>query len=89
MGDLPIEELGNKTPLEAADTPNMDFLAKTGKTGLMYSVRKGVAPESDVAGVAIMRASLHFLFIFAYKTNKKLILKLFQKKKYYLQLILR
>ena len=54
MGDLPIEELGNKTPLEAADTPNMDFLAKTGKTGLMYTVGKGVAPESDDAVASIL-----------------------------------
>jgi 2,3-bisphosphoglycerate-independent phosphoglycerate mutase len=54
MGDLPIEELGNKTPLEAAQTPNMDFLAKTGKTGLMYTVREGIAPESDVAVISIL-----------------------------------
>lgn len=54
MGDLPIEKLGNKTPLEAADTPNMDLLAKTGKTGLMYTVEKGIAPESDVAVVSIL-----------------------------------
>jgi len=54
MSDLPIEEIGNKTPLEAADTPNMDFLAKTGKTGLMYTVGKGIAPESDVAVVSIL-----------------------------------
>jgi len=54
MGDLPIEELGNKTPLEAAETPNMDFLAKTGKTGLMYTVGEGIAPESDVAAVSIL-----------------------------------
>jgi len=54
MGDLPIEELGYKTPLEAADTPNMDFLAKTGKTGLMYTVGKSIAPESDVAVVSIL-----------------------------------
>ena len=54
MGDLPIEELGNKTPLGAADTPNMDFLAKKGKTGLMYTVGKGIAPESDVAVVSIL-----------------------------------
>ncbi|MCJ7560512.1 alkaline phosphatase family protein [Candidatus Bathyarchaeota archaeon] len=54
MGDLPIKELGNKTPLEAAGTPNMDFLAKNGKTGLMYSVRKGVAPESDVAVISLL-----------------------------------
>ena len=54
MGDLPIKSLGNKTPLEAAETPNMDSLAKTGKTGLMYSVQKGVAPESDVAVISLL-----------------------------------
>ena len=43
MGDLPTEELGGRTPLDAADTPNMDFLAKTGKTGLMYTVEKDIA----------------------------------------------
>jgi 2,3-bisphosphoglycerate-independent phosphoglycerate mutase len=54
MGDLPIKSLGNKTPLEAAETPNMDFLSKIGKTGLMYSVQKGVAPESDVAVISLL-----------------------------------
>jgi 2,3-bisphosphoglycerate-independent phosphoglycerate mutase len=54
MGDLPIKALGNKTPLEAAETPNLDSLAKTGKTGLMYSVKKGVAPESDVAVISLL-----------------------------------
>jgi 2,3-bisphosphoglycerate-independent phosphoglycerate mutase len=54
MGDLPIKSLGNKTPLEAAATPNMDSLAQTGQTGLMYSVQKGVAPESDVAVISLL-----------------------------------
>ena len=54
MGDIPIQSLGNKTPLEVAETPNMDSLAKTGKTGLMYTVRKGVAPESDVAVISLL-----------------------------------
>jgi 2,3-bisphosphoglycerate-independent phosphoglycerate mutase len=54
MGDLPIAELGNKTPLEAAETPNLDFLAKNGKMGLMYTVKKGVAPESDVAVISLL-----------------------------------
>jgi 2,3-bisphosphoglycerate-independent phosphoglycerate mutase len=54
MGDTPIEELGGKTPLEAAETPYMDSLAKNGKTGLMYTVGKGLAPESDVAVVSIL-----------------------------------
>jgi 2,3-bisphosphoglycerate-independent phosphoglycerate mutase len=54
MGDLPNKDLGNKTPLEVAKTPNLDMLAKNGKTGLMYSVRKGVAPESDVAVISLL-----------------------------------
>src|SRR3972149_1486168 len=54
MGDLPIAELGGKTPLEAAETPNLDFLARKGKTGLMYTVKKGVAPESDAAVISLL-----------------------------------
>ena len=54
MGDRPIKELDGKTPLEAAVTPYMDSLARSGKTGLMYTVGKGMAPESDVAVVSIL-----------------------------------
>ncbi len=54
LGDLPIEELDGMTPLEAAETPHMDSLAKIGKTGLMYTIGKGIAPESDVAVVSIL-----------------------------------
>jgi len=54
MGDLPIKELDNLTPLEYAQTPNMDLLANRGKTGLMYTVKKGFAPESDVAVISLL-----------------------------------
>lgn len=54
MGDLPIKALDDKTPLEAAKTPNMDDLAKKGKTGLLYTVKKGVAPESDAAVISLL-----------------------------------
>jgi 2,3-bisphosphoglycerate-independent phosphoglycerate mutase len=54
MGDLPNKDIDYKTPLEAAKTPNLDALARRGKTGLMYSVRKGVAPESDVAVISLL-----------------------------------
>jgi 2,3-bisphosphoglycerate-independent phosphoglycerate mutase len=54
LGDRPIEELDGRTPLEDAETPYMDSLARTGKTGLMYTVGKGIAPESDVAVVSIL-----------------------------------
>jgi len=53
MGDLPISELGNKTPLEAAITPNMDKMAKGGKTGLMHVLGKGVRPNSDEAHLVL------------------------------------
>ena len=35
LGDRQIEELGNKTPLEAANTPNLNYMAENGITGLM------------------------------------------------------
>ncbi len=54
MGDRPSEVLEGKTPLEVAETPNLDFLAREGKTGLMYTVGKGIAPESDVAVMSIL-----------------------------------
>ena len=54
MGDLPNKTLDNKTPLEVAQTPNMDALAAGGETGLMYTVKKGVAPESDVAVISLL-----------------------------------
>lgn len=54
MGDNPIQALGNKTTLEAAQTPNLDSLVKIGKTGLMYTVKEGIAPESDVAVISLL-----------------------------------
>lgn len=54
MGDLPIPALGGKTTLEAAQTPNLDYLVSVGKTGVMYTVGKGVAPESDVAVISLL-----------------------------------
>ena len=49
VGDLPHPDIDNKTPLEAAKTPNLDKLAKNGKMGQVISVGKGIAPESDIA----------------------------------------
>ncbi|MFH1801700.1 MAG: 2,3-bisphosphoglycerate-independent phosphoglycerate mutase [archaeon] len=53
MGDLPHNLLGDKTPLESANTPNLDFLATRGELGYMYPVRPGFIPESDEAIVSI------------------------------------
>jgi len=54
LGDLPIPELDNQTPLEAAVTLNMDKLAKSGRTGIVYPVDKGIAPESDIAVISLL-----------------------------------
>ncbi|MDD2752014.1 MAG: 2,3-bisphosphoglycerate-independent phosphoglycerate mutase [Candidatus Omnitrophica bacterium] len=54
LGDEPIKELGDKTPLEAAFTPHLDRLAQTGKTGLVYPLKKGIAPDSDTAVIGLL-----------------------------------
>ncbi|MEM2225784.1 MAG: alkaline phosphatase family protein [Candidatus Bathyarchaeia archaeon] len=54
LGDRPVEALGGRTPLEAAETPNMDYLAEKGINGAMYTVGKGIAPESDAAVISIL-----------------------------------
>ncbi len=53
MGDLPVPILGNKTPLEAANTPNLDRLAKNGKTGLVHVLGQGIRPNSDEAHLTL------------------------------------
>ena len=49
VGDLPHPNLAGKTPLGAANTPNLDRLAKNGTMGEVITVGKGIAPESDIA----------------------------------------
>ena len=54
LGDEPIKELKGKTPLEEAVTPYMDYLAKEGMQGIMYPVKEGIAPESDIAVISLL-----------------------------------
>ncbi len=54
LGDRPHPALSGKTPLESAEIPNMKQLAEAGKTGLVYTVGKDIAPESDVAVISIL-----------------------------------
>lgn len=54
MADLPLEELGNKTPLQCAKKPNIDMLAKKGIVGMVKTVPDGIAPGSDVANLSVM-----------------------------------
>jgi 2,3-bisphosphoglycerate-independent phosphoglycerate mutase len=54
MSDYDIPELGNQTPLEYANTPNMDYLARTSIIGQAYTIPEGFPPGSDVANLAVM-----------------------------------
>ena len=54
MADRPVHELANKTPLEIANKPNMDWLAKHGICGIMDTIAPGVPPGSDTAHLAIL-----------------------------------
>jgi 2,3-bisphosphoglycerate-independent phosphoglycerate mutase len=54
MADYPLDVLRGKTPLEAARTPNMDWLAARGVFGLAHVIPKGFPPGSDVGNMSIM-----------------------------------
>ncbi|RKX28039.1 MAG: 2,3-bisphosphoglycerate-independent phosphoglycerate mutase [Candidatus Zixiibacteriota bacterium] len=53
LGDRPVKELGNLTPLEAAKTPNLDKLAAKAECGLMHTLGRGKTPGSDTAHLTI------------------------------------
>lgn len=53
MADCPVSALGGKTPLEAANKPNMDFLARNGDMGLVKTIPDGMPPGSDVANLSV------------------------------------
>src|SRR5215208_2039874 len=52
--DEPLKELGGKTPLEAAATPNMDRVATEGRQGLARTVPEGFESGSDVATMCLL-----------------------------------
>ncbi len=62
MADEPIPELGNKTPMEAAETPTMDWLASHGRVGLLKTVPVGYHPGSEVANMSVLGYDLDKTF---------------------------
>ena len=54
MADEPIESLGNKTPLEYANTPMMDILSKKGEIGMVQTIPEGMKPGSDTANLSVI-----------------------------------
>ncbi len=51
--DEPVESLDGRTPLEAANTPNIDWIATNGRQGRVLTVPKGFTPGSDVATLTL------------------------------------
>lgn len=54
IGDRPIKELDNQTPLEYAKTPNLDWFTNQGACGYCYTINSKIAPESDEAIWALL-----------------------------------
>jgi 2,3-bisphosphoglycerate-independent phosphoglycerate mutase len=53
MSDWPINDIGGKTPLEAAHKPNMDRLIKSGTAGLVHTIPEGMSAGSDIANLSV------------------------------------
>lgn len=53
LGDRPIKALGGLTPLEYANTPNLDRLAREGCTGNVYPIAPGIPVGTDVGHMEI------------------------------------
>jgi 2,3-bisphosphoglycerate-independent phosphoglycerate mutase len=54
MADEPLEELGGKTPLAYAQTPNMDRMAREGACGMLRTIPEGFEAGSDIANMAVL-----------------------------------
>lgn len=54
MADYPIPERGNKTALQIASTPNLDFIALEGKCGLVKTIPESMPAGSDIAALSIL-----------------------------------
>ena len=54
MADDPLEELGGRTPLEAAATPAMDSIARRGVSGTFLTLPEGLPTSSDVANMSVL-----------------------------------
>ena len=54
MADEPIAVLDGKTPLQYANTPNMDRLSKLSEIGMVHTIPDGMKPGSDTANLSVL-----------------------------------
>jgi len=59
MADKKIEELGDRTPMEYANLPAMDSLARDGEIGTARTIPPGMSPGSDIANLSVMGYDPH------------------------------
>ena len=52
--DTPLDELDGQTPLAAAETPNMDWVAANGRVGTVRNIPQGMPCGSDVAILSVL-----------------------------------
>jgi 2,3-bisphosphoglycerate-independent phosphoglycerate mutase len=62
MADEPIASLGNKTILQAAEIPTIDFMAKNGKNGRLVTVPEGFHPGSEIANLEVLGYDVRKVF---------------------------
>ena len=54
MADYPVEEAGGRTPLQTAEKPSIDDIARRGRMGLLRTLRPGLPKGSDIANLIIL-----------------------------------
>lgn len=54
MSDYPVERLGGKTPLQAANKPSIDRIAREGRMGLFATIPEGMPKGSEVANLSVL-----------------------------------
>lgn len=62
MADEPLENYGGKTPLQMANKPTIDLLAKKGKTGRLITVPANMHPGSEIANLAVLGYDVENIF---------------------------
>lgn len=62
MSDEPLKNYGNKTPLQLANKPNIDWLTKNGRSGLLTTIPATMHPGSEVANLAVLGYDVEKVF---------------------------
>lgn len=62
MSDEPLKDYDNLTPLQMANTPHIDWLAKNGQSGQLITVPETMHPGSEIANMAVLGYDVEKVF---------------------------